>query len=53
MCFVARDEKLGEDRVFVEATGPWSRVTWLETSMMQAYKQITMIYYNVINYNIT
>mmetsp|Transcript_85978 Transcript_85978/g.199910 ORF Transcript_85978/g.199910 Transcript_85978/m.199910 type:complete len:576 (-) Transcript_85978:65-1792(-) len=34
--FVARDERLGEERVFVEATGPWHRVTWLETSMMQA-----------------
>lgn len=34
--FVARDEKLQEDRVYIEATGPWHRVTWLETSMMQA-----------------
>lgn len=33
--FVAQDEKLKEDRVYVEATGPWHRVTWLETSMMQ------------------
>lgn len=34
--FVARDEKLDQDRVYIEATGPWHRVTWLETSMMQA-----------------
>jgi len=34
--FLARDEKLHEDRVFIEATGPWHKVTWLETSMMQA-----------------
>ncbi|CAK0850248.1 unnamed protein product [Prorocentrum cordatum] len=33
--FVARDEKLEQDRVYIEATGPWHRVTWLETSMMQ------------------
>ncbi|CAK0881978.1 unnamed protein product, partial [Prorocentrum cordatum] len=33
--FVARDEKLDQDRVYIEATGPWHRVTWLETSMMQ------------------
>jgi len=34
--FVARDEKLKADRVYIEATGPWHRVTWLETTMMQA-----------------
>lgn len=34
--FVATDSKLGEQRVYVEASGPWPRVTWLETSMMQA-----------------
>lgn len=34
--FVAHDEKLGEDRLYIEATGPWHRVTWLETSVMQA-----------------
>ncbi|CAE7437387.1 unnamed protein product [Symbiodinium natans] len=33
--FVGHDVKTGSDRVFVEATGPWHRVTWLETSMMQ------------------
>lgn len=33
--YVAKDEKLKEERVYVEATGPWHRVTWLETSMMQ------------------
>jgi len=34
--FVANDCKINEERVYIEATGPWSRVTWLETSMMQA-----------------
>jgi len=34
--FVAPDEKLKEPRVYVEATGPWHRVTWLETTLMQA-----------------
>jgi hypothetical protein len=33
--FVARDEKLDQDRVYIEASGPWHKVTWLETSMMQ------------------
>lgn len=26
----------GARRVYIEATGPWSRVTWLETTLMQA-----------------
>jgi len=34
--FVAHDNRLGEDRVYIEATGPWSLVTWLETPLMQA-----------------
>eukprot|EP00929_Paragymnodinium_shiwhaense_P058393 TRINITY_DN29233_c0_g2_i1.p1 TRINITY_DN29233_c0_g2~~TRINITY_DN29233_c0_g2_i1.p1 ORF type:complete len:592 (+),score=152.36 TRINITY_DN29233_c0_g2_i1:72-1847(+) len=34
--FVAKDVVLGEERVYVEASGPWPRVTWLETTMMQA-----------------
>jgi len=34
--FVAEDAKLGERRVYIEATGPWHRVTWLETTLMQA-----------------
>lgn len=34
--FVASDCKLAEDRVYIEATGPWHRVTWLETTLMQA-----------------
>jgi hypothetical protein len=33
--YVAHDEKLKQKRVYIEATGPWHRVTWLETSMMQ------------------
>ena len=34
--FNAYDTKLKDTRLFIEATGPWHRVTWLETSMMQA-----------------
>mmetsp|Transcript_100959 Transcript_100959/g.292028 ORF Transcript_100959/g.292028 Transcript_100959/m.292028 type:complete len:581 (+) Transcript_100959:50-1792(+) len=34
--FVAPDVRLGEERVYIEATGPWHRVTWLETTLMQA-----------------
>mmetsp|Transcript_112762 Transcript_112762/g.318766 ORF Transcript_112762/g.318766 Transcript_112762/m.318766 type:complete len:582 (-) Transcript_112762:209-1954(-) len=34
--FVAPDVKLnGEERVYIEASGPWHRVTWLETTLMQ------------------
>jgi len=33
--FIGTDVKTGQERLFVEATGPWHRVTWLETSMMQ------------------
>jgi len=33
--FVAWDEKLRQDRVYIEASGPWHKVTWLETPMMQ------------------
>lgn len=33
--FIGVDVKTGQERLFVEATGPWHRVTWLETSMMQ------------------
>jgi nicotinic acid phosphoribosyltransferase len=34
--FCAWDAKLKEERLFIEAAGPWHRVTWLETSLMQA-----------------
>mmetsp|Transcript_51384 Transcript_51384/g.94997 ORF Transcript_51384/g.94997 Transcript_51384/m.94997 type:complete len:576 (-) Transcript_51384:145-1872(-) len=34
--FVAHDNRLGENRVYIEATGPWCLVTWLETPLMQA-----------------
>jgi nicotinic acid phosphoribosyltransferase len=34
--FVAMDCKIKKERLFIEATGPWHKVTWLETSMMQA-----------------
>jgi len=33
--FVAQDIKLDEERCYIEATGPWHRVTWLETTLMQ------------------
>lgn len=34
--FIANDSKLSEEKVYIEATGPWHLITWLETSMMQA-----------------
>jgi len=40
--YVARDEKLKEQRVYVEATGPWHRVTWLETTMMQCVYDVLL-----------
>mmetsp|Transcript_40371 Transcript_40371/g.72494 ORF Transcript_40371/g.72494 Transcript_40371/m.72494 type:complete len:569 (+) Transcript_40371:85-1791(+) len=33
--FTGHDVKLSEDRVYIEATGPWHLVTWLETTLMQ------------------
>jgi len=41
-CYVAHDEKLQEERVYIEATGPWHRVTWLETSMMQCVYDVLL-----------
>jgi len=40
--FVAHDEKLKEDRVYIEASGPWHKVTWLETSMMQGVYDVLL-----------
>lgn len=34
--YTAFDSKIKQERLFIEATGPWHKVTWLETSMMQA-----------------
>ena len=33
--FKQNDSKLGSKRMYIEATGPWHKVTWLETTMMQ------------------
>ena len=33
--FEENDSKLKGRRMYIEATGPWHRVTWLETTMMQ------------------
>jgi hypothetical protein len=35
-------EPVTEDRYFIEATGPWPLVTWLETSMMQCVYETIM-----------
>merc|ERR1719310_846507 len=40
--FVAMDQKLKEKRVWIEATGPWHRVTWLETTMMQCVYDVLL-----------
>ena len=34
----------GETQWFIEATGPWHRVTWLETSMMQCVYETKLRY---------
>jgi nicotinic acid phosphoribosyltransferase len=31
-----------EERLFIEATGPWHKVTWLETSMMQCVYEVLL-----------
>ena len=33
--FKANDSKLKSERIYIEATGPWHKVTWLETTLMQ------------------
>lgn len=39
--FTAACHKLhGSRRIYVEATGPWRRVTWLETTLMQAVYEV-------------
>jgi len=40
--FMAPDVKTGEKRLHIEATGPWSQVSFLETTMMQAVYQVTL-----------
>jgi len=37
--YKAFDQKLKENRWYIEATGPWHKVTWLETSLMQCVYQ--------------
>ena len=33
--YKAHDKKLRQERYYIQATGPWHRVTWLETTLMQ------------------
>lgn len=40
--FMALDAKTGEFRLHIEATGEWSKVSFLETTMMQAVYQIAL-----------
>ena len=40
--FEGHDSKLNKDRMFIEATGPWHKVTWLETTMMQAVYEVLL-----------
>lgn len=40
--FKGPDSKLNKDRMFIEATGPWHKVTWLETTMMQAVYEVLL-----------
>jgi nicotinic acid phosphoribosyltransferase len=45
--YIANDDT-DQQRVFVEATGPWHHVTWLETTLMQAVYSCIVEYKNVI-----
>ena len=40
--FMAPDAKTGEVRLHIEATGEWNRVSFLETTMMQAVYQVAL-----------
>jgi nicotinic acid phosphoribosyltransferase len=40
--FMASDAKTGENRLHIEATGEWSKVSFLETTMMQVVYQIAL-----------
>jgi nicotinic acid phosphoribosyltransferase len=40
--FMALDAKTGEYRLHIEATGPWSQASFLETTMMQAVYQVAL-----------
>jgi len=41
--FESEDSKLkGEKRMYIEATGPWHRVTWLETTLMQTLYEVLL-----------
>jgi nicotinic acid phosphoribosyltransferase len=40
--FMGPDAKTGETRLHIEATGPWSKVSFLETTMMQAVYQVAL-----------
>jgi nicotinic acid phosphoribosyltransferase len=40
--FMAPDAKTGEVRLHIEATGPWSQASFLETTMMQAVYQVAL-----------
>jgi nicotinic acid phosphoribosyltransferase len=40
--FMALDAKTGENRLHIEATGEWGRVSYLETTMMQAVYQVVL-----------
>lgn len=42
--FKANDTKIGSERIYIEATGPWHKVTWLETSLMQCVYQAKLEY---------
>jgi len=40
--FMELDSKTGENRLHIEATGEWCRVSYLETTMMQAVYQVVL-----------
>ena len=38
-----------EKNYIIEVTGPWHKVTWVETSLMQCFYQTIFLHYNNIN----
>lgn len=40
--FKANDTKIGSERIYIEATGPWHKVTWLETTLMQCVYEVLL-----------
>lgn len=45
-CFEKEFEKEEDKNYIIEVSGPWHKVTWLETSLMQCVHQTVFLHYN-------